>query len=624
MATNLLLVGTATDGPTNRCIAATSFDALSKMFGGNRTERFSLSATATGVVLSYETLDGVREKETRALYAPVLEGRSLTFGAVGGTGMVLDCVYTPYLGKPDLLAAAAHLFEGGAAQVSVCRVGGARASLETGGWRFEARHRGLRYNQVTVVGTASGIVVSGLEPDYPTRTFTGVAERVQARINEEARLGVCPVYAPSAPGDLATFTGTLSGGLDGSVDSASFQSFIDAGAMPAQVSHVLVLGNFDAAMMDAASTHLADPATQPRLFVGASPYTLAPVAFLGATAARAAIATAYGTPVEEGFESFVASGSLSVCGLSLAGEYAAPALGGRARAGTKALLLTPTGSGRAVFTAPSGYRIRSFGVWTPWSFQPVLEAYDGTDAYSKVNGLTGVASGLFHFAGVGLERGATSIAVSSASSASGFCVDDVCALLARDPGGNLEEVFASVRLLPKRSQFVTLFLGDVDVPVRGTLRRRHAAEAAAEAMAKTDWLPTNKSTRARYLRPVLTEDECGLAAVNGIVPVARFIRSGIAPYRGVASDGSTSLRFSSKAAEICSEANQVLLKKLGRPLQQGAQPTIADEIFGRLSGVSGATVESVSVDLEGDTLRVLVDGYVGSEILKISFAARGA
>ena len=195
MASKLLLVGLATDGPTNIVNRLTNETSFAKLYGDNFVERFSVSSSATGLVLRYDpwkTPNNSVDNRLEYLYLPYIDSSNtklIRFGNIGGSGNhVVDMTYTPYLGEKDLLISGKRFAQAINDSVYVLRVGGTAASSLVDGWQFEAKYPGSRYNNLSITSNGTSIVISGMEPNYLARTFTFTSVEKLKRDRKSTRL----------------------------------------------------------------------------------------------------------------------------------------------------------------------------------------------------------------------------------------------------------------------------------------------------------------------------------------------------------------------------------------------------------------------------------------------------
>jgi len=640
MASNIVLVGLASDGPANQAVTVSSLRDLYRTFGGNYTERVFLTPTASAMSLQFTPLNTVSSSwnNKKILYNPYSDNSTFYFGQVGGSGMWVDLTYTPYLGMSDIVAAGQYILENGADSVTICRVGGEKARLLTSdNWYFESINRGDKYNNVVVSSTGSGISIYGLEPNFGRRDYSGIPSRIAAQINQDARLGACPVQVREFSETMSTITATLSGGSNGTLSSAEFSEFISVDCLPTATSHVAVLAPVTENLMTVILNELDEELSQPRMFIFNNPPTLAPINFVGATTSEAALNTYFGAVSTDPFSTSIYTNNQTVTGtlgLQIASTSTPPVFFTRAATGnlstavyslSGALHMSPASSGTVTFSALNNKKIRAFGFWVTEGDRSVrIQGYDGAEAYTPVVGPTTLGSGTPYFIGLGVERPMTHIDVTlDSGSYNHFAIDNLQVRLIDTAGGNMDQVFASIRMLPERSPYVCSIYGDVDVSIAGNRYRRYGVEAVAELINREGGSLTNKGLKAITYRPQLNENEVFAAKANGFCPIVRKIGSGVSIYQGVTTDPDSDYLVTAKTSEIMSVGNEYLLQFMGRPLKEGTQTFLAQELKKKLSSkVSGVAIENVLIDLVDEVLRVLVECVIDNEIMSISFAAQ--
>lgn len=282
MAAKILLVGTATDGPSYEVVRLKDERHLKSLFGGGFIERFALAASASSLSITWETFAGIEgntlDGTRNQLFSPNLSGTALTFGTLGGSGTrTVDIEYTPFTGISDLYyAARAFIRETGEMPI-ICRIGGETASGQnSNGWTFYAKYPGQRYNDVYVSYNGSALTVSGLEPNFPTRVYTESVETLPRRIQRDFSFGLCPIRVGAYSNTLSAFTLTLSGGSDGAVTNNAVSGFFERVHLAGEITHVVILGECSSAMMGSILEYTQEPASQPRMFLMNAPTFAAP------------------------------------------------------------------------------------------------------------------------------------------------------------------------------------------------------------------------------------------------------------------------------------------------------------------------------------------------------------
>lgn len=289
----LLIIGLAADGPSDVALKLKDEREFLKVFGANFTQRSFLSPSATSLALNWtpwlipsNTVNGRKDW----LYYPRLNGNILEFGTIGGSGTnTVDVTFTPYFAEKDLIFAVRKYIEQTGRMPWVARVGGTRATLNyLGEWIFEAKHRGFKYNRVSITSDGvSGLVISGLEPNYPPLLYTSPdrdPEDFVTAISRDFELGLSPIRVKqSSLVWLDAGTYYLTGGEDGIFSESDFENLIEQINFPTEVSHVLVLDHLLPPMVDRIDELQRQMGEQPRLFfVQAPSFTSPATAFIQA------------------------------------------------------------------------------------------------------------------------------------------------------------------------------------------------------------------------------------------------------------------------------------------------------------------------------------------------------
>lgn len=268
-----LIIGTATDGPTNTPIYIPDQATAITAFGGLEAQTFSVSGSATGVSLLHNVFDFVSDRvgnRSKRLYNPQISGTTYSFGNTG-EDFSLITQYTPYLGKSDLLAAVRHHLEVSQNPVYALRFPGERASLTLDDWVFKARYDGEKYNNITITVSGSTLVVSGMQPEYPSCTYDmSDLDDFKQNMQVDFGLGICPAVWTRYGGSAPTGSGQLSGGGDGVVSGSGLMQIVDQVDLPIDAAGIVFLGSFDNEVVEAAETLALN--LQPRIvFCGSVP-----------------------------------------------------------------------------------------------------------------------------------------------------------------------------------------------------------------------------------------------------------------------------------------------------------------------------------------------------------------
>lgn len=280
MPAKILFLGLATDGPSNVAFLPKNAKELRALYGGGYTERFTLSPYATSVTLSYEPWGYPTNKVedvSNQLFSPTVSGSVMYFGTIGGSGnQTVDLTYLPYLGSQDLIFAARKYLERSGSLPYVMRCGGTKASKTSGGWTFEAKYEGDKYNNVylsylALSASAGTLNITGLEPNFPSLRYTGSITAIKRSIEHDFQIGICPLSVTESSATLSNFSGYLTGGDDGSFTATDLQDILDSSTIPLDATHVVCLAEISSAYVLQINTHLQDYNNQPRMFLFGSP-----------------------------------------------------------------------------------------------------------------------------------------------------------------------------------------------------------------------------------------------------------------------------------------------------------------------------------------------------------------
>ena len=241
---SLLLVGTASDGPLHLTRWVDDATNILKIFGNTFTQRSILTPTQTSLTLAFNTnfkpIDFLNNKTNQLYLINQTTANTISFGKIGGVSNVAyDFKFEPYLGNTDLcwMIERYQTYQPGG---YVVRIGGTKATATVGGWVFSGRYTGSKYNRITIVTNGTTVTVSGLEPNYTSKTYTGTAQSIIDEIKYDLSLGISCVDIDTWNNTIPTGTVTLSGGLDGSLTPSIVYDALLTTDIPLDVSHVYV------------------------------------------------------------------------------------------------------------------------------------------------------------------------------------------------------------------------------------------------------------------------------------------------------------------------------------------------------------------------------------------------
>lgn len=276
MSADFLIIGLATDGPSDVVYQPKNLAELNSLYGANLIERHIVSATATSLTTSFVPLYVPTNRvdcEKQYLYMPYMESlnpNNMDFGNIGGSGNhIVDLYYTPYMGEQDLIAAASRYYNSTNKIPYILRLGGNTALCSgDGNWLFEAKYAGSKYNNLMIIASGNTITVSGLEPSYMVKTYTfSDAITFSELIEMDFYLGTCPIICTVASSAmLSSGTYFFSGGTDGSFSDADFDYFLSNMTIPLGANHVLLLNNISSGVVNSITNELSNSNVQPRMF----------------------------------------------------------------------------------------------------------------------------------------------------------------------------------------------------------------------------------------------------------------------------------------------------------------------------------------------------------------------
>lgn len=238
----LLLIGDATDGPTEEWVRVESLDQVIRLFGGYIYEQITLASGSTTYTLSGTPwgndvtsmkvdTDGTLIEQR--LYDFAVSGSVLTWSPPGDTitGPIIFRVLEVPSGTA-LVRGILNTVKAGA-DIYVVRVGGVHGTITTTGFAFSAIYAGSRYNGTTVQITSGGAVTvtpspgTGRTITYNVRTDA----ELRKRLSDEVARGSGPILLDTAPSQsaftLTPGTYTVTGGTNGQLTQALLEDFVN-------------------------------------------------------------------------------------------------------------------------------------------------------------------------------------------------------------------------------------------------------------------------------------------------------------------------------------------------------------------------------------------------------------
>lgn len=258
---SLLLVGTATDGPNYLTRWVDSTDDILKLFGGVYLQRATITPTQTSLTLTYNTLnrplDFINNKSGQMYLTNLASppSNALTFGRIGGaTNTTVDFRYEPYLGDTDLcwMIRRYQSYTSGGYAV---RLGGVQASLISGNWKFVGKFAGTKYNLVNINANGSNsLTVSGLAPEYTSKTYTGTAQDIVDQIKYDLMMGISCIDVETWDNTLPNINTTLTSGSNGTLTEQEILTGLSMADIPLDVSHIYLPCLLSQALVSACAT----------------------------------------------------------------------------------------------------------------------------------------------------------------------------------------------------------------------------------------------------------------------------------------------------------------------------------------------------------------------------------
>lgn len=276
----VLLVGTATDGPCGVAIRPNSWEEAQEMFGGYRTEVYSVPATGTSIVLTKSPTNNWQVYQriglslyNNPLYSPSVSGNVLSFGSPGTSGTYV-VQYEPIPEYCSLLMGLSTYLQTGAEMPWVWRVVGTKASVSIGDYTFTARYSGTWYNGISITNDGTTVTVTNPNsPKIPTVSYTlTTPNEFLTLFNYESARRIHPLEL-TGPAEtsfsLPVGTWTLTGGTDGTLDEATVLELL-ASVDLGSIGLIVLSGGYASGVIDAAITYIEDR-TESTVLVAGSP-----------------------------------------------------------------------------------------------------------------------------------------------------------------------------------------------------------------------------------------------------------------------------------------------------------------------------------------------------------------
>src|SRR5581483_2336293 len=237
---NLLLVGDATDGPTEELIPLDSLDAAFRLLGGYNYEYASITSGQSTYTLGQIPWGGeVTPLQADSdgslipfrLFEFSSNGAVLTWTPLGTSGSVVFR-YPAIPGPTSLLKGILSTRKVPLA-IHAVRLGGTQATAQAGNFTFYSRYAGNRYNGITLGITSGGMITVtpsggvGRNKVYQVGTDTALYQTIR----NETQKGYQGFFV-KGPFDNAKLTipagtYTLTGGTDGVMDADQFDDFVN-------------------------------------------------------------------------------------------------------------------------------------------------------------------------------------------------------------------------------------------------------------------------------------------------------------------------------------------------------------------------------------------------------------
>ena len=237
----LLLIGTATDGPTEELVDVTSESQFLKLFGGYQYTAATLASGTTGTTLGGAAwgnevrplrLDTDGAYIDKVLFELTCTGTAVTFSAPGPSmSGVVHFRYQDVPGNSSLIHAYYQARSAGV-PITVMRAGGVPATGTVSGFTFQSRYAGTRYNGTIVSVTSTTVTITPATGTGRICTYTPVSDidlRNRLLIDQDrGRHGII-LLGPLSQSAFTVPTGTytLSGGTNGTFSAGDFLDLLE-------------------------------------------------------------------------------------------------------------------------------------------------------------------------------------------------------------------------------------------------------------------------------------------------------------------------------------------------------------------------------------------------------------
>lgn len=237
---NLLLVGDATDGPTEELIPITSLDSAWRLLGGYNYEYTSITSGQSTYTLGQPPWGGeVTPLQTDSdgslipfrLFEFSTSGSVLTWTPLGSSGSVV--FRYPAVPGPTSLLKGILSTRKIPLDIYCVRLGGTQATAQAGAFTFYSRYAGNRYNGITISITSGGAVLVtpsggvGRNVLYHVSTDLDLYQVIRNDLQKGYQGFAIKGSFNNSQLTIPAGTYTLTGGTDGVMDAAQFDQFVN-------------------------------------------------------------------------------------------------------------------------------------------------------------------------------------------------------------------------------------------------------------------------------------------------------------------------------------------------------------------------------------------------------------